>query len=112
MSTLVQRSCTLTVSMLTNWSLVIQTKYRKRALCDKILVPFGAPPDQTIHLLKLTARDVYGIHFNKLEAFSSDEQESGRPGEPGKAEKILLESIWDRHFELSALLCLNRSHSN
>ena len=44
-STWARRKRTLSISMLTNCSLVVQSKYRNRARCDKLLVPFGAPFD-------------------------------------------------------------------
>ena len=101
----------LTISMLANCSLAIQSKYRNKALCEKILIPFGASPDQTTHLLQLTARDIYGIHFNKPDAFFSQRAELERSGNAAPAVDCFLKFIWEHHFELGALLCVSRGEA-
>jgi hypothetical protein len=102
---------TLSISMLTACSLVVQSKYRKRARCDKLLVPFGAPLDQTQRLLEITARDVYWIHFDKPHSFFSRRRKPLRWGPKARSSKPLLEFIRKHHFELGALLCVSRSQS-
>ena len=99
---------TLSISMLTNCSLVVQSKYRNRARCDKLLVPFGAPFDQTIRLLQTTARDAYKIHFDKPDAYFSRRRKPTRKGGKVRSAKPLLDFISLHHFELVALLCISR----
>ena len=98
----------LTISMLTNCSLVVQSKYRNHARCDKLLIPFGAPLDQTIRLLQTTARDIYKIHFDKPDAYFSRRRKPTTTGKIARRAKPLLEFIWRRHLEIGALLCVSR----
>jgi hypothetical protein len=53
----------LFVQLLSNFTITLQSKQSKKALFDKIIVPFGVHPDQIFNLIELTARDVYYYHF-------------------------------------------------
>ena len=52
-------SRSLRVSLLPTFSLTIQTWRDKRPTNEKLLVPFGAHPDQVFNLFDITARDLY-----------------------------------------------------
>ena len=79
------RTRSLIITMLSDCSLAVESKKGKKPQCEKILIPFGAPPDQTAHLIRLTARDVFRAHFDKPNAFffrfdGADCRESEPPG--------------------------------
>lgn len=97
---------TVSVGMLPSCCLVIQSKYRNRARCEKLLVPFGAPFDQTMRLLQMTARDVYKVHFDKPATYFSARRRPLEDGPAAQEARPLLELIAERRFELQALLCL------
>ncbi len=98
---------TLSVSLLSNCSVAIQSKKGKRAQCDKLLLPFGAPARQVYNLLHITTRDLYWIHFGKPKAFikSLSRRKGLSPEE--EAFKPLLNFVWRHRFELQALMGLN-----
>ncbi len=54
----------LRVEMLPNFSITIQGLRSGRAHFEKILVPFGAHPDQVVNLLEIAARDIYHLQFD------------------------------------------------
>ena len=53
----------LYVEMLPTFSVTLQTRYNSRDQYEKILVPFGAEPDQVFNQLDVSARDIYYQHF-------------------------------------------------
>ncbi len=54
----------LNVAMLPSYSITVQGKRRKQAKFEKILIPFGAHPDQVFNLIDVAARDIYHRHFD------------------------------------------------
>jgi hypothetical protein len=98
----------LTVSMLANCSLVIQSKYRRKAKCEKILVPFGAPSGQVLNLLHITARDLYWVHFDDPNRYLADRRRRTHLNELEESCRPLFDFIWRRRFELAALIGVSR----
>jgi hypothetical protein len=94
----------LVITMLSNCSLAIQSKKGHKPLCEKILIPFGAPPDQTAHLIRLTARDVYQAHFDKPAAFLAADQDPLGQNQALQEARPVFEFINQHRFELTALL--------
>lgn len=63
----------LHLELLPDCSVTIQTRVGPKQLSEKILVPFGAHPDQVLNLLQLAARDVYSSkHFDHPELYKDD----------------------------------------
>ena len=94
--------------MLANCSLAIQSKYRRKVRCEKIIIPFGAPADQTINLVRLTARDVYSVHFDKPEAFLSGGAVLEEAEPANREASSFLDFIWKHHLGIEALLRATR----
>ena len=95
---------TLQIQLLPSCSLIIQSRYRHRARCDKLLVPFGAPARQVFNLLHVTARDIYYVHFDKPSLYLRDSRRRTRLNEVEHAAEALLNFVWRRRFELQATL--------
>jgi hypothetical protein len=98
----------LSLALLTNCSVAIQSKLKKKARCDKLLLPFGAPARQTFNLMHITARDLYWIHFDIPMAFLTTTKRRTHLNPTEKAFAPLLDFIAKRRFELQALLGVSR----
>lgn len=98
----------LSLKLLTNCSITIQSKRRGRPQCDKLLLPFGAPARQVFNLMHITARDLYWIHFGKPKAFLANAKRRKTLSETEKAFAPMLEFIAKHRFELQALLGVSR----
>lgn len=53
----------LYVELLPNFTITVQSLQRKKAVFEKIIVPFGVHPDQIFNLIEIAARDVCHYHF-------------------------------------------------
>jgi hypothetical protein len=104
------RTRSLVITMLSDCSLAVESKKGKKPQCEKILIPFGAPPDQTGHLIRLTARDVFRAHFDKPKAFLADSKVSAAENVSLREAKPLFRFINQYRFQLTALLSMSRGH--
>jgi hypothetical protein len=60
----------LEINMLPNFTITIQSKFKsKSCLSEKIIVPFGAPPDQIFNLINYAAKDIFKYHFQNPDNF-------------------------------------------
>ncbi len=98
----------LSLILLANCSIAIQSKLKKKARCDKLLLPFGAPARQVFNLMHITARDLYWIHFDKPMAFLAERHRRTRLSQPEKEFAPTLDFIAKRRFELEALMGVSR----
>jgi len=98
----------LTLDLTTDCSIAIQSKLKKKALCDKLYLPFGAPARQVFNLMQITARDLYWIHFDKPTAFLAERYRRTKLSPPEEEFKPMLTFIAKRRFELQALLGVSR----
>ncbi len=55
----------LYIEILPNLSLTVQSRKKGKPLFDKIIVPYGANPDQIFNLLDIAARDIYTYIFSE-----------------------------------------------
>lgn len=100
----------LYVEMLPNYSITAQTRSRRGARFEKIVVPFGAPPDQVFNLLDVGARDIYHGHFDKPAHHLGDHRRlRQRATVRGEAYLELFRFLYERRFELRVLLTSARS---
>ena len=102
----------VSLELFADCSIAIQSRKRKRAQCDKLLLPFGAPARQVYNLMHITARDLYWIHFGKPKAFIKQLGHRKTLHDEEVAFKPLLDLVWRRRFELQALLGLRTRAKN
>ena len=102
----------LSLKLLTNCSITLQSKKSGRPQCDKLLLPFGAPSRQVFNLLHITARDLYWIHFGKPMAFLKNTVRKKHLNETEKSFAPMLDFIARHRFELQALLGVSRCGGN
>ncbi|ERP30702.1 hypothetical protein [Chitinivibrio alkaliphilus] len=95
----------LYVQILPNLSLTIQGKTKSKSYYEKILVPFGAYPDQVYHLLYMAARDIYYKHFDNPSIYlNSNRKLTASRLTEEEAIKDLLEFVYTYKFQLQVLL--------
>ena len=102
------RSRHLSLKLLTNCSITIQSKKSGRPQCDKLLLPFGAPSRQVFNLMHITARDLYWIHFGKPKAFLANARRRKILSKTEKEFAPMLDFIAKHRFELQALFGVSR----
>jgi hypothetical protein len=98
----------LSLVLLSNCSVAIQSKLKKRARCDKLLLPFGASARQVFNLMHITARDLYWVHFDKPMAFLAERYRRTTLSPEEQSFAPILDFIARHRFELQALFGLAR----
>jgi hypothetical protein len=98
----------LRVEMLPSYSIAIQGKGPKQAKFEKILIPFGAHPDQVFNLIDIAARDIYHRHFSDPSLYlgSSRRLRKSRTDQKNLY-KQLFTFMAKRRYELQVLLTLS-----
>lgn len=72
---------------------------------DKILIPFGAHPDQIFHLLDMAARYIYHHYFQDFRLYLNDKKKLTKTmTETKKKHKEILQFIHDNRYHLQVLL--------
>ena len=98
----------LSVKLLANCSVVVQSKSRGKPRCDKLHLPFGAPARQVFNLMHITARDLYWLHFDKPRAFLRNTVRKKLLCQKEESFTPMLNFISKHRFELQALLGVSR----
>ncbi len=95
----------LCVQLLPSYSVVLQTRAKSgKAKYEKILVPFGAHPDQVFNLLDIAARDIYHATFAMPSSALGSKRRLRATKTPLKAEhRNLFAFLYKRRFELRVL---------
>jgi len=96
----------LFIELLPNFSITVQSRRKKGALFEKIIVPFGARTDQIFNLLDIAARDIYHYHFAaKTSNYLSDRRRLTRSiTQKKKAHKYIFDFVCKYQHQLKTLL--------
>lgn len=96
----------LRVQLLPSYSVALQTRHKSgKAQYEKILVPFGAHPDQVFNLLDIAARDIYHAKFADPIQVLADRRRLRVTRSQVKAKHLdLFRFLYRRRFELRVLL--------
>ena len=95
----------LRVTLLPGLSVVVDGRAHGRQTFDKIIVPFGAHPDQVFNLLDLAAREIYCQHFDNPETHLRDARRRPATRGPAKLQHESLFRFVHRHqYALRVLL--------
>ncbi|MBE7649213.1 PD-(D/E)XK nuclease family protein (plasmid) [Tenacibaculum finnmarkense] len=101
----------LFVELLPNFTITVQSRTKKKALFDKIIVPFGVHPDQIFNLIEITARDVYYYHFeDSADLYLADKRRSSSSSDNFKKGEIMrvLSYIYQNQYELKVILASSK----
>ncbi|MDB4305983.1 hypothetical protein N9980_00290, partial [bacterium] len=102
----------LSLNLLTDCSIAIQSKYKGKPRCDKLLLPVGAPARQFFNLMHISARDLYWIHFGKPMAYLKNTHRKTKQTEIERSFAPMLDFIAKHRFELQALLGVHGCKKN
>ena len=98
----------LYVEILSNFSIVIYGKKSKVQHYEKILIPFGAHPDQVFNLLDIAARDIYHLHFDNITLYLSSRRRLTKSRSKQKIENLnFLDFVYKYKYELQVLLMIS-----
>lgn len=95
----------LHIELLPSYSVAVQSRHKGgEATFEKMLVPFGAHPDQVFNLLDITARDIYHAKFAKPDEALSDNRRLTKTVSLMKQKhRELFRFLYTRRFELKVL---------
>lgn len=95
----------LYVQMLPNMFITVQGKKRSKKFYEKILIPFGAYPDQVYHMMDIAARGIYYKHFENPSIYlNNKKKQTITMTESRKRIKPILEFLYKYKCELQVLL--------
>ena len=97
----------LSIDVLPGLTVAVQGQTGGRAEFEKLLVPFGAHPDQVFNLLDLAARDIYHHYFEKPELYLGSARRLRTAKSPAReAQESLFRFLHEHRYSLSVLLSL------
>jgi hypothetical protein len=100
----------LKFSLLPNYYVTIQGMDGKNPKYEKILIPFGAHPDQIFNLFDIAAREIYHRHFNDYKLYLNDNRKLTKTISATKTKyKYILQFIHDNRYQLQVLLQSNKT---
>lgn len=100
----------LRIDMLPSFSITLQGKQRDKQQFEKILLPFGAHPDQVFNLLDLAARDIYHLFFeDSARLYLGDKRRLTSTKVSVRQEALpLLKLVHKYRYDLQTLLTLSQ----
>jgi hypothetical protein len=100
----------LTIGVLPNLSILLESDRRGRNRYDKLLIPFGSNADQIFNLMDLVARDIYPLHFgeNYRRYLGDARRLRAREREVRERVRPFFRFVHERRHELQLLVPLAR----
>ena len=99
----------LRIQMLPNLFLTVHGQKKSKQHYEKVLIPFGAFPDQVFHLIDISARDICYNHFIKPEEyFSGKRKQTVTISETKQNLKPLLEFVFEKKYQIQVLMSLTK----
>ncbi len=104
------RKSKLKIELLPGLTIAVQAHSARKAEFEKILIPFGAQPDQVFNLIDMAARDIYHLFFKDASRYLADRRRIRKKNTEQKARWFsLFEYINKNRYALSLSLNLVRS---
>lgn len=98
----------LHVELLPTLSITVQDQYHGRAVIDKIIVPYGARPNQIFNLLDIAARDICHLFFEgQVDLYLADRRRRRNRSAEQKAAEPLFEFVYKHANALKAMFALS-----
>ncbi|MCB0034941.1 MAG: hypothetical protein KDE51_13000, partial [Anaerolineales bacterium] len=98
----------LHVELLPTLSITVQDRSHGRASIDKIIVPYGARPDQIFNLLDIAARDICHLFFEgQVDLYLADRRRRRNRSAEQKAAEPLFEFVYKHANALKAMFALS-----
>ena len=99
----------LRIQMLPNLFLTVHGQKKSKKHYEKVLIPFGAFPDQVFNLIDISARDICYNHCVKPEEyFSGKRKQTVTISETKQNMKPLLEFVFKNRYQIQVLMSLTK----
>ena len=101
----------LKIGLLPNHTVTIERINGGKPTFERILIPFGANPDQIFHLLDMAARYIYHHYFqkSKLKLYLNDNKKLTKTvTETKKKHREILQFIHNNRYHIQVLLQKNK----
>ena len=99
----------LFVELLPNFSITVQSRKSKKALHEKIIIPFGIHPNQLFNLIDIAARDVYHLHFdNGPKRYLSGKRRRSVRSEKKQSLTSVFNFAYQHQYELKIILASSK----
>lgn len=106
------RNARLHLGMLPGLAITLQGRSGGKAEFEKILLPFGAHPDQFFHLIDIAARDIYHLFFHDGSRYLGAKRKCRTTLSAGKKKwKPLLDFIHEARHTLPFAVHFARQHA-
>lgn len=100
----------LHIEILPNFFITVHGKRNKSQQYEKILIPFGAHPDQVFSLLDIAARDIYHLHFENTELYLGNKRRLTRNVSEIRENNLqILNFVFRYKYELQVLFMISAS---
>lgn len=107
------RKSKLKIELLPGLTIAVQAYSAKKNEFEKILIPFGAQPDQVFNLIDMAARDIYHLFFENPSRYLADRRRIRKKNTEQKVRWFsLFEYINKNRYALNLSVNLVRSINN
>jgi hypothetical protein len=99
----------LRIQMLPNLSVTVHGEKNSLLNYEKVLIPFGAFPDQVFHLIDMSARDVCYNHFTEPQSYmSGNRKRTVTIPDIKRKFKPVLDFLFEKKYQLQVLIYFSK----
>jgi hypothetical protein len=99
----------LRIQMLPNLFVTVHGQKNSKLNYEKVLIPFGAFPDQVFHLIDISARDVCYNHFTEpLSYMSGNRKQTVTVSDTKQKFKPVLDFLFEKKYQLQVLIYFSK----